>query len=59
MGHSKPELSLVGSYRRFGEIGPVYEVLGPDGEGFVKICLVESGKTARYPAHEVMKDPPA
>jgi hypothetical protein len=54
---STSELSLVGSYHRFGEIGPVYEVLGQEDEGFVTIRLVESGDTARYPAEEVRNDP--
>lgn len=51
------DADLVGTYHRFGEIGPVYEVIGLADEGFVEICLVESGKTARYPADEVRNDP--
>ena len=50
---------LIGTYRRFGDIGPVYEVLQVDDEGFATICLVESGTTARYPLAEVTQDPPA
>lgn len=48
---------LVGTLHRFGESGPVYEVVGLADEGFVTICLVESGETARYPADEVRNDP--
>ena len=50
---------LVGSYHRFGKIGPVYEVVAVAGFGKVRICLVESGRTARYPLAEVTQDPPA
>jgi hypothetical protein len=48
---------LVGSYRRFGEIGPVYEVVSITGPGKVRICLVESGEMVDYPVAEVRKDP--
>ena len=43
-------------YRRFGEYGPVYEVLGVEGEdAFVE--LVESGEKARVPLTGVLEDP--
>src|SRR3954451_21682728 len=45
IGGTESERALAGSYRRFGEIGPVYEVVGPSDEGFVTICVVESGET--------------
>ena len=51
--------NLLGTLHRFGEIGPAYEVVGLEDEGFVRICLVESGTAASYPAAEVRKDPVA
>ena len=53
------EAKLVGTLHRLGEAGPVYEVVSLADEGFVTICLVESGEMARYPADEVRNDPPA
>ena len=50
---------LVGALHRFGEFGPVYEVVGLAENGFVTICLVESGEMATYPADEVRNDPNA
>lgn len=48
---------LIGALHRFGETGPVYEVVDLADEGCVTIRLVESGETARYPAAEVRNDP--
>ena len=56
-GEKKPNDDLVGTLHRFGDIGPVYEVVDVDDEGFVTICLVESGNTAKYPVEEVRLDP--
>jgi hypothetical protein len=53
----RPNDDLVGTLHRFGDIGPVYEVISVEDEGFVTICLVESGDTARYPIQEVRVDP--
>lgn len=50
---------LVGTFRSFGEIGPVYEVVGLAELGKVKICLVQSGETVDYPVREVRLDPVA
>jgi Family of unknown function (DUF5397) len=54
----RADARLIGTFHRFGEAGPVYEVISLADEGFVTICLVESGETARYPADEVRNDPP-
>jgi hypothetical protein len=53
----EPDDDLVGTLHRFGDIGPVYEVIGVEDEGFVTVRLVESGTTARYPIEEVRLDP--
>ncbi len=50
---------LVGAFRRFGEHGVAYEVTGLDGEGRVRIRVVESGETLTYPAAHVRTDPEA
>ena len=48
---------LIGTYRRFGQIGPVYEVVRVEDADTMTICLVESGRTASYPVVEVRQDP--
>lgn len=50
---------LVGTFHRFGEIGPAYEVLSVAGEGKVRIVVLESGETLDYPTLEVREDPEA
>ena len=50
---------LIGSYRRFGEIGPAYEVLAIAGPGRVRIVVLESGEEVDYPVREVREDPDA
>jgi hypothetical protein len=52
-GHNQ---DFVGTYRRFGKTGPVYEVVEVEDDETVRICLVESGREERYPAAEVRKD---
>lgn len=50
---------LIGALHRFGEAGPAYEVVDLADEGFVTICLVETGERVRYSASEVRIDPVA
>lgn len=50
---------LVGAYRRFGEIGPAYEVVSVVGDGKVRIVVLESGEALDYPISEVRQDPEA
>ncbi|MGI4945731.1 MAG: DUF5397 family protein [Janthinobacterium lividum] len=57
-----PSESLVGTWRRFGVAGPVYEIVGvgreePDGERIVRIRVVESGEEADYKMTEISNDP--
>ena len=56
--------ALVGSIRRFGLVGPPYEVLGPTtasarGEAQMRIHLLESDEQADYPVAEILRDPEA
>ena len=55
---------LIGSFRRFGERGPVYQVIsvaegviGADAE--LKIRVVESGEELDYSLRDVLGDPVA
>ena len=53
---------LVGTWRRFGAAGPVYEVIGAgakrgDGERMVRVRVVESGEELDYRLAELMDDP--
>ncbi len=56
--------TLVGTYRRFGPVGPVYEVAGvlrelEDGDMLMKVTLVESGEQAEYRYSNILDDPKA
>ena len=54
--------SLVGTWRRFGSIGPAYEVIsigGPTSDGndkVVKIRLAETSEEVDYTLHRVVDD---
>jgi hypothetical protein len=53
---------LVGTYRRFGESGPVYEILAIRTEGkakLVEVELPESGEKAIVKLEDVLSDPKA
>ena len=54
--------TLVGSFRRFGLVGPSYEVLGPAapgdaGEAQLRVRLLESGEEAEYAVTQLLSDP--
>ncbi|MBF0336573.1 MAG: DUF5397 family protein [Nitrospirae bacterium] len=53
---------LVGTWRRFGEIGPVYEIIragkvSPDGRRFMRIKVLESDEEVDYPLADILEDP--
>jgi hypothetical protein len=53
---------LVGTWRRFGVAGPVYEIVSTDrelagGDRFMRIRVVESGEELDYRLAEVLADP--
>ena len=53
---------IVGQFRRFGPVGPVYEVvslgqLDQAGERWVKVRLVENGEEADYKLVDALQDP--
>jgi len=56
----KPQ-SLIGSWYRFGDVGPVYEVIAigdelPDGDRAVKIRLAETGEEVNYTLNRLVED---
>lgn len=54
--------ALIGSVRRFGLVGPPYEITGiaapsASGEPQMRIHLLESGEDADYPVGDILRDP--
>ena len=54
--------TLVGTWRRFGPIGPVYEIIAagdelPDGDRLMRIRVLESGEEADYRFTDILDDP--
>jgi Family of unknown function (DUF5397) len=53
---------LVGTFRRFGSAGPVYEITAagkelPDGDVTMRIRVVESGEELDYRYSAIIEDP--
>ena len=53
--------SLIGTWRRFGAVGPAYEVVAigdelSDGDRAVKIRLAETGEEADYTLNRLVDD---
>jgi hypothetical protein len=54
--------NLVGTWRRFGVAGPVYEIIEagkalPNGDRVMRIYVVESGEEVDYRLTEILVDP--
>jgi hypothetical protein len=54
--------SLIGTWRRFGPVGPVYEIIGTggelsDGDVMMKVRVLESGEEADYRLTHILDDP--
>ncbi len=54
--------SLIGTYRRFGIVGSVYEIIEvlhelDDGDVVMKIRVPESGEEAEYRYSDILDDP--
>jgi len=59
--HVEPQ-TLVGTWRRFGVCGPVYEIVDegnelPEGDKEMKIRIVETGEELEYKLSKIMDDP--
>lgn len=52
-----PETSLVGTFRTFGEFGPVYECLRIVAPDMLQVRVVESGEDVDYPIQSAFDDP--
>lgn len=53
---------LVGTWRRFGAAGPVYEIVRagrelPDGDRLMRVRVVETGEEVDYRLAEILDDP--
>jgi hypothetical protein len=54
--------NLVGTWRRFGTAGPVYEIIGagkelPGGDRLMRVRVVETGEELDYRLAEILDDP--
>lgn len=57
-----PSAELNGTFRRFGERGPVYEIIGAamaDAGEEIELAIraVESGEELNYPLRDLLCDP--
>ena len=57
----EPE-QLVGTWRRFGPVGPVYEIVEagrrlPDGDRMMRVRVIESGEEVDYRLADILDDP--
>lgn len=53
---------IIGTWRRFGTVGPVYEILCkeadlPDGDSLMRIRVVETGEEIGYKLTDILDDP--
>ena len=54
--------NLIGTWRRFGVAGPVYEIIAsgeelPDGDRMMRVRVVESGEEVDYRFTHILDDP--
>jgi hypothetical protein len=54
--------TLVGTWRRFGPVGPVYEIIGlgeelPDHDRMMRVRVIETGEEVDYRFTEILDDP--
>ena len=49
----------IGGFRRFGEHGPAYEVVGRQDPETLRIVVVESREELSYPVSDARADPEA
>ncbi len=52
----QPQL-IVGSVRRFGEKGVLYEVIRKVNAASAVIRVIDTGEEALYPIADILKDP--
>jgi hypothetical protein len=54
--------SLIGTWRRFGSAGPVYEIIAASqkqqgSDRFMRVRVVETGEELDYRLSEILDDP--
>jgi hypothetical protein len=54
--------SLIGTWRRFGAVGPVYEIIAlgkelPDYDRWMRVRVVDTGEEVDYRFTEILDDP--
>ena len=54
--------NLIGTWRRFGAVGPVYEIISAGkelggGDRLMRVRVVESGEEVDYRLAEILDDP--
>ena len=54
--------TLIGTWRRFGLSGPVYEIISqgerlPSGDETLRVCVVETGEELDYRLVDILDDP--
>lgn len=60
--HLPQPRSLIGTWRRFGINGPVYEIVGignelAEGDRLMRIRIVETGEEVDYRFTDIVDDP--
>jgi hypothetical protein len=53
---------LIGTWRRFGALGPVYEIIAsgeelPDGDRLMRVRVAETGEEVDYRLTGILDDP--
>ena len=54
--------SFIGTWRRFGIVGPVYEIIGQDkalenGDWLMRVRVLETGEEVGYKLTDILDDP--
>jgi hypothetical protein len=54
--------NLIGTWRRFGQFGPVYEIVAegqklPEGDETLRIRVIETGEELDYKLVNILDDP--
>ena len=54
--------NLIGTWRRFGPFGPVYEIVAegqklPEGDETLRIRVIETGEELDYKLVDILDDP--
>ncbi len=59
-----PDQSVIGQFRRFGPLGPAYQVMQPiktgkDGDWLIRIRILNTGEETDYRYSHLKNDPVA